>query len=71
VLTNRAFGVIIKSEINKEDKTMYKLFNKTNKEATTVVKVRDRRDGSTVECNLDDAKNIVLHDWNMEIVEED
>jgi hypothetical protein len=50
---------------------MFKLFNKTNKETTTVVKVRDRRDGFTVECSLDDAKNIVLHDWNMEIVEED
>lgn len=50
---------------------MFKLFNKTNKEATTMVKVRDSRDGSTVECSLDDAKNIVLHDWNMEIVEED
>lgn len=66
-----AFSVIIKSEINKEDKTMFKLFNKTNKEATAVVKVRDRRDGFTVKCSLDDAKNIVLHDWNMEIVEED
>lgn len=50
---------------------MFKLFNKTNKETTTVVKVRDRRDGFTVECSLDDAKNIVIHDWNMEIVEED
>lgn len=50
---------------------MFKLFNKTNKEATAVVKVRDRRDGYTVECSLDDAKNIVLHDWNMEIIEED
>lgn len=50
---------------------MFNLFNKTNKEAIAVVKVRDHRDGSTVECSLNDAKNIVLHDWNMEIVEED
>lgn len=50
---------------------MFKLFNKTNKEAIAVIKVRDRRDDYTVECSLDDAKNIVLHDWNMEIVEED
>lgn len=50
---------------------MFKLFNKPNKEATAVVKVRDRRDGLTVKCSLDDAKNIIIHDWNMEIVEED
>ena len=50
---------------------MFKLFNKTNNEATAVVKIRDCRDGFTVECSLDDAKNIVIHDWNMEIVEED
>lgn len=50
---------------------MFKLFNKTNKEATAVVRVRDRRDGSTVKCSLNDAKNIVIHDWNMEIIEED
>lgn len=50
---------------------MFKLFNKTNKGTILMVKVRDRRDNFTVKCSLDDAKNIILHDWNMEIVEED
>ena len=50
---------------------MFKLFNKTNKETTIVIKICDHRDGSIVECSLDDAKNIIIHGWHVEIVEED
>ena len=36
-----------------------------------MVKVRDYRDGWTIEVpTMADAINICVHDWNMEIVEE-
>jgi len=36
-----------------------------------MVKVRDYRDGWTIEVpTMEDAINICVHDWNMEIVEE-
>ena len=50
---------------------MFKLFNKTNKETTIVIKICDHRNDSIIEYSLDDAKNIVIHDWNMEIVKKD
>jgi hypothetical protein len=36
-----------------------------------MIKVRDSRDGWTIEVStMEEAINICIHDWNMEIVEE-
>jgi hypothetical protein len=36
-----------------------------------MIKVRDYRDGWTIEVStMEEAINICIHDWNMEIVEE-
>ena len=46
-----------------------KLKNKGDKK---MVKVRDSRDGWTIEVpTMADAINICVHDWSMEIVEEE
>jgi hypothetical protein len=41
------------------------------KEVKKMIKVRDTRDGWTIEVQtMEEAINICVHDWNMEIVEE-
>lgn len=38
---------------------------------TNTIKVRDIRDNTIIEVStMEDAANICVHDWNMEIVEE-
>lgn len=38
---------------------------------TNTIKVRDIRDNTIIEVpTMNDAANICVHDWNMEIVEE-